>query len=326
MKKALTLLAALATFAVMAQESAPAPVETDASAAEPFTAWTVSGGLIYRNFKDTNLKVKSAGNFENYVVYGGGIYEPTQANLQAALKELNGGVLPANPQAIAGLNFASYNGGSGSGKGDLDSGDKFGPAISGETNLFAQEELSLNLIAGLSYFHIGTSGNGGGSNYEGNLYSLHAVWTGNEVVPNYGGAVSAPTTNIAGADYAARTKFTAELYVLDLGLKLGYNVIDDLSVFLAAGPTLSLADMDSKSVSGVFGADGAALSGGRYSDSKWQTRLGYYVSGGAKYNFNENWGLSAELRYDDTFGDIGTKLATQRLETIGGVLKVVYNF
>ncbi len=324
MKKALALLAMLAAFVALGQESAPAPVEADASAPEPFTAWTVSGGVIYRNFKDTRLKAPAIGSFEDYVVYGGGIYEPTQANLQAALKEINGGVLPAAAQPIVAMHFASYGGATIGGDQKVDGSSKWGPAISAETNLFAQDELSVNMILGLSYHNISASGKGSDGGGLG-LYSLHAVWTGAQVVPNYNGAIGAPTTTNATALTAAKCKFDADLYVFDLGLKVGYNVIEDLAVFLAAGPTISLADMDSSATTGVF-SDGGALAGGRYSDNKWQHRLGYYVSGGAKYNFNENWGLSAELRYDDTFGDIGTKLAKQRLDTFGGVLKVVYNF
>ena len=323
MKKALALLAALATFAAFGQETAPAPVEAEASSPEAFTAWTVSGGLIYRNFKDTKLKAKSAGSFEDYVVYGGGIYEPTQANLQAALKEIKGGVLPANPCPIPKMNFASYNGSSSSGKEEVDSSSKYGPAIAAETNLFAQDELSLNLALGFSYFNISTTGAGNGAGGV-SLYSLHGVWTGAQVVPNYDGDKGAATGN-AATNVSSKVKFDADLYVFDLGLKAAFGVIDDLSLFLAAGPTFSLADMKSSGTSGIF-SDGAALSGGRYSDDKWQYRWGYYVAAGAKYNFNENWGLSAELRYDDTFGDIGTKLATQRLETFGGLLKVSYSF
>ncbi len=131
-------------------------------------------------------------------------------------------------------------------------------------------------------------------------------------------------SSVSGS-FRAKAKFDADLYVFDLGLKAGFSVIDDLSLFLAVGPTFSIADMKSSARIGLY-ANGVALNSNRVSDDKVQYRWGYYLATGAKYNFNEQWGLSAELRYDDTFGDIGTSVAKQRLDTIGGVLKVSYNF
>jgi len=145
------------------------------------------------------------------------------------------------------------------------------------------------------------------------------------VVPNTASKNAATIDDVSNVKASGRAKFSADLFVLDLGLKGDYSLCEDVSIFAAVGPTLTYARMDSSTYS-TFSSNGVKLASSKCVDDKDKCRFGYYVSGGAQYDFCENWALSAELRWDDAFGKLETKVAEQRLDSLGGVLKVIYNF
>ena len=109
-----------------------------------------------------------------------------------------------------------------------------------------------------------------------------------------------------------KSKFDMQLWVLDAGLSLGYNFDNGLRTYLAGGPTLSIADMES------------SCRGDHANEIEFN--WGLYVAGGASYWFSESVGLAAEVRYDDGFGSVGTRYAKQSLDTLGGNVKLMVRF
>ena len=109
--------------------------------------------------------------------------------------------------------------------------------------------------------------------------------------------------------------------MLDLGVEavpkselaqLGYNFDFGLRLYLAGGPTLPLADMETSS------------SG--HHKNELEFNWGLYVAGGASYWFTERVGIAAEVRYDDGFGTVGTRYVKQSLDTLGGSVKLLVRF
>ena len=123
---------------------------------------------------------------------------------------------------------------------------------------------------------------------------------------------------------AGKVDFDMNLYVLDLGLNAGYNFDSGIRAFVAAGPTLTLAQMNSCSASTVYAGASAAKTTSHKDELEFN--WGVYASVGANYWFTEALGVSGELRIDRGCGDVGTRYFSQDMDTFGGILKVQYSF
>ena len=99
---------------------------------------------------------------------------------------------------------------------------------------------------------------------------------------------------------------------IDLGLKLGYTLASGLDFYVAAGPSLSYADMESSS-------------GGRH-DNDLDYIFGLYAAFGSSYWFNESYGLSFDIRYDEAFKHADTKYANLNLDSWSAILKFLVQF
>ena len=61
-------------------------------------------------------------------------------------------------------------------------------------------------------------------------------------------------------------------------------------------------------------------------DDDLEFEYGFYVSGGIAYWFSEKMGLAFDLRYDNAFGEVGTKYVSQNLDAVSGQLQVLFRF
>lgn len=338
MKKTLAFLfAGLLGLSLTAQTEAPvaeapaaeAPVVEEAPAFESDNDysgdWSISVGISYRNFHRPNLKGGSSPSAEGYVMdeTDGSLKEATQENLDSAWNAR----YPGQERGVSRLTFGDIAGFSASGRGSYADRERIAPVVGFSTSLWAKDALDLALVGNFQYYTMDTKLQGRGSDSTGaNLYDRFVSLIDGTLTPTSGDASKLPssssyqgTTNIA-----TKVNFDMDLYVLDLGLSLGYNLDNGLRAFVAAGPTLSLADMESSAYNAVGVGSGKDSNFGR--DNENEFNWGLYASAGAGYWFNETIGISAELRYDKAFGDVGTRYASQSLNTFGGMLKMQLRF
>jgi hypothetical protein len=183
-----------------------------------------------------------------------------------------------------------------------------------------KDNMELSLVANLQYFSMDSASRSssfsGGDEYTRLMNVMYGLPSGAE----YDDVVGETnyTNYLSGS---ARSKFAMDLYVLDLGLSLNYIFENGLQAFVAAGPSISLADMESSSSAAIAG-----LAGGSARDNDIDYVLGIYASVGASYWITEKVGLSLEVRYDEGFNDADTKFVSQNLDGIGGMVKCLFRF
>ncbi|NMA47257.1 MAG: hypothetical protein GX945_11925 [Lentisphaerae bacterium] len=203
---------------------------------------------------------------------------------------------------------------------DYDFGDSLAPSLGLSYELVRKERLTLAASVAFQYYDLGAKVSVAGD--AGTEISTYQT-----VLP---GLPPAPERDPHVSDYIAahgKAKFDLDLYVIDLGLRLDFQALPSLSLFVAAGPSFSLADMDSRYSSKLTRRlDGALLVGERGSDSSRDWVCGAYVACGAAYWFNERIGAALEIRYDEAFSDASTDYASQDLDGFGGTLKLMYRF
>lgn len=333
MKKTLAFLfAGLLGLSLTAQTEAPATETPAVEVAPAFESdngysgdWSVSVGISYRNFHRPKLKGGSSPSAEGYVMdeKDGSLKEPTQANLDSAWNAR----YPGQDRGVSRLTFGDIAGFSASGRGSYADRERIAPVVGFSTSLWAKDALDLALVGNFQYYSMDTKLQGSGSDSTGvGLYDRFVSKIDGVLTPTSGEESKLPSSSShqGVADMFAKVNFDMDLYVFDLGLSLGYNLDNGLRAFVAAGPTLSLADMESSAYNSVGVGSGNDSNFGRANENEFN--WGLYASAGAGYWFNETIGVSAELRYDKAFGDVGTRYASQSLNTFGGMLKMQIRF
>ncbi len=345
MKKALAFLfAGLLGLSLTAQTEAPAVTAEEAPAvtaeeAPAVTAeeapafesdndysgdWSISVGLSYRNFHRPTLKGGTTPAAEGYVMdeADGSLKEATQENLDSAWNARYPGL-----EGVQHLTFGDINSFAASGHGSYADRERIAPVVGFSTSLWAKDALDLALVGNFQYYTMDTKLQGKGSDSAGSqLYDRFVSKINGTLTPTSGeqSKLDSSSSHDGTVNLASKVNFDMDLYVFDLGLSLGYNLDNGLRAFVAAGPTLSLADMESSAYNSVGVGSGKDSYFGR--DNENEFNWGLYASAGAGYWFNETIGISAELRYDKAFGDVGTRYASQSLNTFGGMLKMQLRF
>lgn len=333
MKKTLAFLfAGLLGLSLTAQTEAPAPEAPAVEVAPAFESdndysgdWSVSVGISYRNFHRPNLKGGSSPSADGYVMdeTDGSLKEATQENLDSAWNAR----YPGQDRGVSRLTFGDIAGFSVSGRGSYADRECTAPVVGFSTSLWAKGALDLALVGNFQYYSMDTKLQGSASDSTGvSIYDRFVSKIDGVLTPTSGAESKLPSSSShqGVADLYTKVNFDMDLYVFDLGLSLGYNLDNGLRAFVAAGPTLSLADMESSAYNSVAVGSGKDSNFGRSNENEFN--WGLYASAGAGYWFNETIGVSAELRYDKAFGDVGTRYASQSLNTFGGMLKMQLRF
>jgi opacity protein-like surface antigen len=273
--------------------------------------WHIGLGVSYRNFRNPKFQSTNIPNFTGvFSAASPSIIEYTPANIAT---------FGANGLEI--VNIVHYTGGSVRSSGDYGFGESLAPVVNFSMGLVQQDNLELNLVANLQYFSMDSAsrrtGFAGGDEYTRLMNVMYGVPAGVEYDEIVG---ETKKTNYLGG--LGRSKFTMDLYVLDLGLSLNYIFENGLQAFVAAGPSISLADMESSSSAAING--GLTRSSGRDNDIDYI--FGMYASAGASYWITEKVGLSLEVRYDEGFNDADTRFVSQDLDGFGGMLKCLFRF
>ncbi|MBR4517938.1 MAG: hypothetical protein IKO65_02940 [Victivallales bacterium] len=315
MKKSLLfLLSLLACTALFAQEAEEVSATPDAGAFD----WHFSVGVAYRKFDKPKFKVVTNVNADledTMLVLGGELTPITNSGMAAAA--VAEGYDISRP-GVGELTFANVTGGAGSAtsKGSYSKSENLGGTIGGSLNLWTDGGLDLAFVANLSFFEMDSASRSlrGGSAPSADAFRQMVGWnrSGEFVRNERGPSTPAGTISSSSLSSTGKAKFDMQLWVVDAGLSLGYNFDCGLRLYVAGGPTLSLADMDTSS-------------SGHSKDEK-EFNWGLYVAGGVDFWFTEFVGIAAEVRYDDGFGTVGTRYVKQSLDTLGGSVKLLVRF
>ncbi|GEM_PF-5632932 len=337
MKKSLlfifSLILAAGLFAqeVVAEQPAGAPAEPAAPTFEEGASdsdWVVTFGISYRNFKNPELKSGASSSFEDFILNDAdGMYynagTPASPN-QDAMKAAWDARFPGVTSGVRQMTFGSFNGAQFSKNGSYGNADQIAPILGFEKGLWEKDELDVKLVGNFQFFTMDSGAKGSGA---ASISDRYDYWVARSAAGINYNTISklAPSSSVAGTvPVSASVDFDMDLYVFDLGLNAGYNFDNGVRGFVAAGPTLTLADMNSSSSVTVVTGNGIGKNSD--SDDDLEFNLGLYVSVGANYWLNESIGLSGELRFDRGCGDVGTRYFSQNMDTVGGILKLQYRF
>ena len=193
--------------------------------------------------------------------------------------------------------------------------ESMAPVVSLDADIYQNDSWTLSVISNLQYYNMDTASSAKGGSIGETTYHTKVYWTDSS---NWGQIVRAdkdPDYSVTSTSYltgTGRTKFDLQMLEIDLGLKLGYTLASGLDFYLAAGPSLSYADMESSS-------------GGRH-DNDLDYIFGLYAAIGSSYWFNESYGLSFDIRYDEAFKHADTKYANLNLDSWSAILKFLVQF
>lgn len=315
MKKHLFFFLALfACVGLFAQEAESVPAAENAEGYELEAApadWYFTAGVSFRNFDKPKFKVTGGGSFTDMLSLNGSLVEPTNDNLAAAVKSKLGAV---RPTGVTRLTFASGSSSGATSEGSYSFAEQLGGTIGVFGAIWSEGNLDLGFVANLSFYELDSASRrlkGGSVSFD--TYDYMVGWNDNRyTVNNVKMDATGDVADASSVFSVGKSKFDMQLWVLDVGLNLGYSFDNGLRFFVAGGPTLSIADMES-SCRGKHANE---------TEFNW----GVYVSGGASYWFSESIGLAAEVRYDDGFGSVGTRYVKQSLDTLGGNVKLMVRF
>lgn len=307
------ILAAFGVSSVSAQNpTAPAtpPAEQTSVASDN---WHIGLGMSYRNFRKPRFKSSNVPDFT-------GVFSAASPEIVEYTSE---NISKYGANGLETVNVIHYSGGSVAATGHYGLEESLAPAVSFAYGLYQKDNMEISLVTNLQYFSLDSSSRrgsyAGGDEYTRLQSVMYGIPAGAEYDEPYGETKA--TSYLNGS---ARSRFAMDLYVLDLGLSMNYIFQNGLQAFVAAGPSISLADMESASSALV--SSGSALGRSSGSDNDIDYVLGVYASVGAAYWITEKVGLSLELRYDEGFNDADTKFVSQNLDAIGGMLKCLVRF
>lgn len=208
--------------------------------------------------------------------------------------------------------------------GEGEDSDSVGVMLGLGRKVRAGEGWTLSVLGHVAHFGIDVDTD------QGNVGGGHTLHT---VSHQGGNAVVLPQPLALNDGPAPGTTATMDLevdggvFVLDLGLQL-QSIGDRFQFTLAAGPTLSFAELDveyrpSATWNPVPGTgDTGTYQGERVEEDDSDVVLGGYVALGADWRMNVRWSLGVEYRYD-VAGDVNTDVGDMSLNghSIGIVLR-----
>ena len=271
-------------------------------------------GVGYRNFHSVRLKGISQNSFT-------GIWTTDPRTMAVYNADSVHNVVANNPTgtvagympATANITVSSgYNLG---GHGSWGNMESMAPVLSLDADIYQNDSWTLSVISNLQFYNMDTATAASGRSISEKTYHTKVYWTD---AYNWGQIVRAssePGYYVTETNYltaTGRTKFDMQMWEIDLGLKLGYTLASGLDFYLAAGPSLTYADMESSS--------------GGLHDNDLDYIFGVYAAIGSSYWFNESYGISFDVRYDEAFKHADTKFANMNLDSWSAVLKFLIQF
>lgn len=275
-------------------------------------------GLSYRNFHTVRLKGASQNSFTG--IWTTDPRAMKEYNLDS-VRDIVLGNSTATGSTVVGrympvmANITQSAGYSLGGHGDWGFGESLAPVLSLACNLYEKDSWTLAFISNLQYYDMETAASAKGSSISETTIHTKVYWMDSANWGQIVRASSEPGYSVTNTNYltaSGRTKFDLQMWEIDLGLKLGYSLTSGLDFYVAAGPSMTYADMESSS-------------GSRH-DNDLDYICGFYTSMGSSYWFNESYGLSFDVRYDEAFKHADTKYANLNLDSWSAMLKFLIQF
>ena len=154
-KHLLFLLSLIACAGLFAQEAEPAAPEANSDGyelAEAPADWYFTAGVSFRNFDKPKFKVTGGGEFTDLLSLNGGLVEPTNANLDAAVHSKLGDVI--RDTGMTRLTFASGSSSGATSEGSYSDAEKLGGTIGVFGSLWSDGNLDLGFVANLSFYEL----------------------------------------------------------------------------------------------------------------------------------------------------------------------------
>ena len=300
--------------------------------------WKLGLGISYRKFDDIEFKSRvirrsqfPTSNYTNFFVDEGDATGQTYDIMDVGSQGqgvLNLGA-PFDPVAVIAADSATWQGGD-------ESESEPGFVLSAEKRLWSDERFSLSLDLSLSYFNLSTSvgasaGPGGAAGFSvssDDFYQsigapqplVDATRTAVTTAPAVVGAAAA----LRDAQISLRSTLDMDMLVLGVGLKAGVE-FKRVSLCMAAGPALSIADVETSYRQRITSGGGATdvLDD---DDGETAVRPGLYAACGIGVQLTERLGLSALYRYDDVSNDSSTDHANVDLSGSSAEIKLTIAF
>ncbi len=191
-------------------------------------------------------------------------------------------------------------------------------------------DLSLTTARSSSKFALNTSVNTVGYDIGENWNDPNAP-TGGGPLPNQldkitGGNVEMGTVQDGNGVVYSSAGLDFDLYTLGLGISGMYDV-DDFSLFIGAGPTISLIDYEMyDEVTGYWKDGSGTFYSSQESEHSTKWRGGLYAEFGLLYAINETWGIGVAGRYDYIPVKVETEVAEIDLTGFSGQAFINYQF
>lgn len=310
---ALALGLATSFSVALAQEVKPSVAAEDTGVAG---AIQIGIGVSYRNFHKANFRSKAGGAYSGWYDNSIGI-----SSLQAGAPDLEA-KLPSGTFDTYEYNVVKATWSGNTGNGDYGFGECLAPIVSASYAFYYDNQITLSAVANFQFNMIDSGQKGGLVSNESDTGML-AARVGTEPVTDP--AITSGPSVSQWLNASSKYSFDMDLYTLDLGIRLDYAINNQFELFVATGPSVSYADMDSSFRGALFSGNQLLERFGESANSQdWV--FGYYASAGAAFWFTEQVGASFEARYDAGFEDAETKLVTQSLDTWGAAMKLLYRF
>ena len=282
-------------------------------------------GPIYRDFGDVDFKDSAFRNFGNESSAQGpyGIQGYRGLRLPPVLSNTNFPIV---------VDYVKAN----KSKDNIDTGSLWGPMLGMEFDIADEVEYIVSFVANFQFFSIQAD------NHNNNNFSFFSLEqnsvpnTNNPVIHIVQPGNAANLISEAGqpsriTDLGVDNDFDLELYVFDAGLKISLATLDPLRIGIAAGPTLSIGDVDTRqSERASFIRADNPLSEESYSTRRSKSDVdfvvGLYTALEAAYRFTETFSFGMGFRYDFNSVEVGTSLAEMDLETVGGYARFILDF
>ena len=280
------------------------------------TGLRFSIGPLYRNFDDVEFDVpafRNAGNVRD----------------------------PAGPYGIQNYPATAQPGGnadipnipvdyiqSGENEDNIDTGSQWGPMLGMELDIVDNVEYVISFVSNFQFFSVQAESNGGTN---ARHYFVDYVFIG----PDHQLSIPDPLDQgfpglSQGTSASVDSDFDMELYVFDAGLKISVANLDPLRVGLAAGPTLSIGDVDTRQQQTATFTPFDSNTPETISESRNKSDvdfiIGLYAALEAAYRLSETFSLAVGVRYDFNTVEVGTSLAEMDLDTVGGYARLVLDF
>ena len=284
-------------------------------------AWRLGLGVSWRDFDGVSIDPGAIGDSDNTL----------PANGPIGLQGYYNGQFPAygGPAMRVAVDYATFNGG------DEDFGDTdgFSPVLTFELPLWYPSEcIEVGIVSNFQFWMLDTDVSASATSADSGPFT-----TRYEERTTAPGFILTSLPTIEGPGLHAGTTLTGEaeleydLYELDLGVKASWILGSRLSVHAALGPTLNYSDIEYQASytatwTPLLGTADPGMDTDAFEDDDSEFSVGAYAAIGAQFNLTDRLALALEGRYDWVSSSAEIEGVDVDLDSLSGLLKLIYEF